>query len=182
MESNESQAEGTTTTETDTENASETATVTPILSQEEILKAGVEEQKKKYLYLYAEFENYKKRAIRERSDLVKFGNESLVREILSVVDNLERALNHAGDANKDALVTGIQMVSQQFKDALSKFGVQIIPTAGLKFDPEKHEAVSQEVLEGKEAGTIVREHQRGYTLHGRLLRPAKVVVSIPLVN
>lgn len=173
MESNESQAESAATTE-----ENKTETVAPVLSQEEILKADVEEQKKKYLYLYAEFENFKKRAIRERSDLVKFGNESLVREILTVVDNFERALAHAGDENKDALVTGIKMVGQQFKDTLGKFGVQTILAVGQKFDPEKHEAVSQEVTEEKETGIVVREHQKGYTLHGRLLRPAKVVVSI----
>lgn len=145
----------------------------------EPLRAQLKEQQNKYLYLYAEFENYKKRAIKERSELLKFGHETLTRELLQVADNLERALEHT--TNVDALVTGIKMVNQQLKDTLGKFGVAPVSALGQKFDPERHEAVGQEKTSsetnGHEDGTVIREHQKGYTLHGRLLRPARVVVA-----
>lgn len=145
----------------------------------EKLIGELKESQNKYLYLYAEFENYKKRVIKERSDQIKFGHESLVRDILQVTDNLDRALEHT--ANHDALVDGIKMVNQQLKDTLTRYGVKTVSSLGLKFDPEKHEAVGQEKLEtgqnGHEDGSVIREHQKGYTLHGRLLRPARVVVA-----
>lgn len=150
-------------------------------SQAETLQKELEAERKKYLYLYAEFENYKKRAIRERSELVKFGNENLIRELLHVVDNLARAIEHAKSdpkGNFDAMVAGVEMVHRQFKDSLRKFGVEAIAAEGQKFDPEKHEAVAQEpVEEESEIGKILFEHQKGYLLNGRLLRPAKVVVG-----
>ncbi len=150
-------------------------------SQIEALQKELEAEKTKYLYLYAEFENYKKRAIRERSELVKFGNENLIREFLHVVDNLARAIDHAKSDPKgsfDAMIAGIEMVNRQLNDSLKKFGVEAIVAEGQKFDPEKHEAVAQEpVEEESEIGKILFEHQKGYLLNGRLLRPAKVVVG-----
>lgn len=145
----------------------------------ELLRNELKESQNKYLYLYAEFENYKKRAIKERSDLVKFGHESFARELLQVADNLDRGLEHT--TNLDALVTGIKMVNQHLKDTLGKFGVTPVTALGQKFDPERHEAVGQEKISGEtnghEDGTVIREHQKGYTLHGRLLRPSRVVVA-----
>jgi molecular chaperone GrpE len=154
------------------------------LSAEEALKAELEEQKKKYLYLYAEFETYKGRVIKERSELVKFGSENIIREMLVVVDNLERALEHAQGNQSDAtldhyksLVTGIEMVRNEFRNTLSKFGVKPIEAMGQKFDPEKHEAMGSEKSSSAEEGSVIKEFQKGYTLHGRLLRPARVVVA-----
>ena len=145
-------------------------------SEVDALKAQLKEQQNKYLYLYADFENFKKRAIKERSDLLKFGHESLAREVLQVADNLDRALEHTEKV--DALISGIKMVNQQLKDTLGKFGVTPISSLGQKFDPELQEAVSQEkATNGQEDGTVIREHQKGYTLHGRLLRPARVAVA-----
>lgn len=144
----------------------------------EALTKELKDQQSKYLYLYAEFETYKKRAIKERSDLIKFGYESISKELLSSVDNFERALEHA-EKTTDVknLVLGIKMVHQQIKDTLSKFGIVPIETVGQKFDPEKHEAVAQDPSTDKQPGTITQEAQKGYTLHGRLLRPARVVVA-----
>lgn len=143
------------------------------------LRAELKDQQNKYLYLYAEFENYKKRAIKERSDLIKFGHEHFARELLQVSDNFERALEHT--SNLDALVTGLKMVNQQLRDTLNKFGVTPVSSLGQKFDPERHEAVGQEKVSGEsngqQEGTVIREHQKGYTLHGRLLRPARVVIA-----
>lgn len=137
------------------------------------LQQELDEEKKRHLYLYAEFENYKKRAIKERSDLVKFGHEPLAREILLIKDNFERGLQHSD--NPEALVAGLQMVAGDMKRVLERFAITEIKTVGEKFDPNLHEAVGQE--ESDQDGVIVREHQKGYTLHGRLLRPAKVVVG-----
>lgn len=142
----------------------------------EVLKAELKDQQNKYLYLYAEFENYKKRALKERSDLLKFGHEHLVKELLQVVDNLDRALEHTN--NLEALVSGIKLVNQQLKDTMGKFGIIPLSALGEKFDPERHEAVGQEKTETEaEQGTVIREHQKGYMLHGRLLRPARVVIA-----
>lgn len=148
-------------------------------SETEALQAQLKEANNKYLYLYAEFDNYKKRVIKERSDQIKWGHEAMVRDLLQVADNLDRALEHT--TNQDALVQGIRMVNQQLKDTLSRYGVQAVESLGKKFDPEQHEAVGQEKIaagqDGHEDGSIIREHQKGYKLHGRLLRPARVVVA-----
>lgn len=140
------------------------------------LEAQVKEKEAKYLYLYADFENFKKRAVKERSDLVKFGWESVARELLQVIDNLERAIHHMPPGTDKTLADGIQMVLNQFRAALAHQGVQTIETAAKPFDPNLHEAVGQESSDQPE-GTVIQEHQKGYTLHGRLLRPARVIVS-----
>jgi molecular chaperone GrpE len=146
----------------------------------EAAKAELKEQQTKYLYLYAEFENYKKRTFKERSDLVKFGHEAMTRELLQVADNLDRALEHANET--DALVTGVKLVRQQLSNILERYGVGVVKAVGEKFNPEQHEAVGQEKLPADKPdaveGVITKELQKGYTLHGRLLRPARVVVAI----
>lgn len=140
------------------------------------LEAQVKEREQKYLYLYAELDNFKKRAIRERSEALKYGWEPLARELLQVIDNLERAVEHTPPGTSPTLVDGLQLVLFQFRDALRKQGVEAIPAQASPFDPHLHEAVVQEPSE-QPVGTILKEHSRGYTLHGRLLRPARVVVS-----
>lgn len=140
------------------------------------LEAQAKEKDQKYLYLYAEFENYKKRAIKERSDAMKFGWENVARELLQVVDNLERALSHVPPGTDGNLITGLNMTLSQFRSALQKQGVQTIETKNQPFNPEFHDAVGQEPSE-LPSGTITQEQLKGYTMHGRLLRPASVVVS-----
>ena len=141
----------------------------------EAVKKELEEHKNKYLYLYAEFDTFKKRSIKERSDLLKFGHENLSRELLQVSDNLERALEHT--SNVESLVQGLKMVHQQLLETLQKFGVQKIDVQGKAFDPQFHEAVGTEKTDSVNEGHIVREAQKGYTLHGRLLRAARVLVA-----
>lgn len=145
------------------------------------LEAEVKEKEAKYLYLYAEFENFKKRSIKERSDLLKFGWESAARDLLQVVDNLERALAHFPASADKSWVEGIQMVLQQFLNILSQQGIQRVETIQKPFDPHLHEAVGQEES-ALPAETITQELSRGYTLHGRLLRPARVIVSSGVSN
>lgn len=142
----------------------------------EDLQAQIKDKDAKHLYLYAEFENYKKRASKENMDARKFGWENIARDLLQVLDNLERAMSHT-PANTDAnLVAGLKMVIQQFKTTIQKQGVEEVPTLNKPFDPNLQEAVGQEPSDHPE-GTVTQEHMKGYTLNGRLLRPARVILS-----
>ena len=156
------------------ENGASETTSSPDLVAE--LQAKLKEQEQKYVYLYADFENYKKRAVKERQDIIKFGWENVASELLGVLDNLERAISHAKPDQDIAFVEGVKMVAHQFRSAFEKQGVAVIPTENQLFNPELHEGVGQ-VPSEKPEGTIAQEHQRGYTLHGRLLRPSRVLVS-----
>lgn len=169
-----SEATEPTSPETPTENGSD-----PLdLATKKIadLESALTEEKNKYLYLYADFDNFRKRAVKERSDAMKFGWENIARDMLDVVDNLERALEHM-PADVDAnLKAGIEMTVSQFRSALEKQGVAMIATEKTPFNPEFHEAMGQEPSE-LPAGSITKTLVKGYTLHGRLLRPAKVLVA-----
>lgn len=140
------------------------------------LEKKLKEAEQKYVYLYAEFENYKKRAIKERQDTIKFGWESVASGLLEVLDNFNRALTFAKPDGDPSLVSGLKMVAQQFQSTLEKQGVAEVPTLNQVFNPELHESVGQ-IPSEKAAGMIVEEAQKGYTLHGRLLRPSRVLIS-----
>ena len=140
------------------------------------LEEQVKEKENKYIYLYAEFENYKKRALKERGDLIKFGWEPVAQELLQVIDNLERAFAHMPANTDQVLIDGLKMVLNQFKATLEKNGVQKVESIEKAFDPNLHEAVGQESSDLSQ-GLVVKEHTSGYTLHGRLLRPARVIIS-----
>lgn len=129
----------------------------------------------------AELENFKKRATREKDDAVRFANESLVRDLLPVIDNLERAVAHAqGGGNGKPLVEGVEMVLKGLLDVLAKHGVAQISAVGQPFDPEKHEAMAQVESENHAPNTVIEEHHKGYLLKDRLLRPALVTVAMLL--
>ena len=129
----------------------------------------------KYLRTVADLENYKKRAIREKSDIIKYGNEELIKDILPFVDSLDRALEHdTGDVQ--AFKDGVALIQEQLLCCLKKHGVERIETAGLNFDPNFHEALMQMESDKHEDNKIVSEMERGYLLNGRLLRPSKVCV------
>lgn len=132
----------------------------------------------KYLRLAAEFDNYKRLAQRDQRDQIRFGNEHLLRELLPVVDNLERAIKAAKDnTSTDGLIQGIELTLKQLQGVLGKFGVQSIPTMGQPFDPTGHQAVASVPSAKVPDKHIVEEFQRGYRLHDRVLRPAMVTVS-----
>jgi len=129
----------------------------------------------------AELENFKKRATREKDEAVRFANESLVRDLLPVIDNLERAVAHAqGGGNGKPLVDGVEMVLKGILDVLAKHGVAQISAVGQPFDPEKHEAMAQVESENHAPNTVIEEHHKGYLLKDRLLRPALVTVAMLL--
>lgn len=139
----------------------------------------LEEEKKKYLYLRADFENYKKQAIKERSDLVRFGGESVIREMLDVLDDLERATtSKLTPETMDKYKDGVDLIVGQFKKALEKVGVEEIPSKGVPFDPSVHEALSSIKSPDHPAGSIVEVFRKPYKLHGKLIRPGQVVVSM----
>jgi len=126
----------------------------------------------------ADLENQRKRAARERQDAMRFGNESLIRDLLPVADNLERALQAArGAGNGKSLVDGVELVLKEFLDALQRHGVERVSATGERFDPTRHEAVAHVQSDTHAAGHVIEEHQSGYRLHDRLLRPATVTVS-----
>ena len=131
----------------------------------------------KWLRLRAEFENFKKRMQKERADLLKFGNESLLKALLPVLDNLSRAIEHGKNAKESSpLLEGVEMVQKEFLTTLDKFGVKSVQAVGEVFDPERHEAVSQAESE-LEPNRVISAVQSGYFYHDRLLRPARVIVS-----
>jgi molecular chaperone GrpE len=132
----------------------------------------------RYLRQVAEAENFKKRNARERDDAIRFANESLLKEILPVLDNLERAIAHSASAESGkSLVDGVEMVLKGFLDVLSKFGVSQIAAVGQPFDPSKHEAMAQVVSDAHEPNTVIDELHKGYTFRDRLLRAALVSVA-----
>jgi len=132
----------------------------------------------KYLRLAAEFDNYKRLNQRDQRDLIRFGNEQLIKELLPVVDNLERAIKAAKDGgSSEVLIQGVDLTLKQLVDALAKFGVQAIPTVGQRFDPSGHQAVASVPSDQVPDQHVVEEFQRGYRLHDRILRAAMVTVS-----
>ena len=132
----------------------------------------------KYLRLAAEFDNYKRLSQRDQRDQIRFGNEQLLKELLPVVDNLERAIKAARTNEGDsALVQGVELTLKHLSGALSKFGVQAIDTAGQDFDPSAHQAVSYGPSDDVPANKVLDEFQKGYRLHDRILRAAMVSVS-----
>lgn len=133
----------------------------------------------RYLRLAAEFENYKKRAQKDQADYTKYANERLLKDMLAVLDNLQRALQHAHQpGGTKGLVQGIELTGKQYAETLSRFGVKEIPSVGLPFDPAVHQAVAMvEAKKGQEPNTITAEHEKGYYLYDRVLRPAMVTVA-----
>ena len=131
-----------------------------------------------YLRTLAEMENLRKRTQRDKEDLAKYANESILREILPVIDNLERAVEHAEQAeNDDGLFEGVQMTLTQFNQLLSKFGVEPVDAVGQLFDPAYHQAMGQMESAEHPVNTVVQQMQKGYELNKRLLRPAFVLLA-----
>ena len=145
----------------------------------ESLEKEAKETHDRLLRVSAEFENYKKRAAREMNDFRKFANESFVKAMLPVVDNLDRAIE-SSDKEKHAhssMLEGVNMTLKEILKVLDQFGVKRFDSLGTSFDPGLHQAVMQEETEDHDENSVVKELQKGYMMHDRLLRPAMVVVS-----
>lgn len=135
----------------------------------------------RYVRLAADFDNFRKRALKDREEAHHFGHQALVKDLLPSVDNLERAVEHARQATggeaASALLEGVELVLRELQAVLAKHGVQAIDALGQPFDPSLHEAMAQVPDATRPPNTVVEVYQRGYQLRGRLLRPARVVVS-----
>jgi molecular chaperone GrpE len=143
--------------------------------------AEAEEEKKeaheKYLRTYAEFENFKKRTAKEQSEQARYANERLLLALLPVLDNLARAISHTKESkNLEKLIEGVDLTQKELLSVLNKFGVTVIESLG-RFDPAHHQAMLQVETDDQEENTVVDEFQKGYLLHGRVLRPALVSVA-----
>jgi molecular chaperone GrpE len=147
-------------------------------SSPEEVGSELEETRSRLAYLAAEFDNYRKRAAREKEGLVSYGNERLLRAILPFLDNLERAMSQAGATGAvEGLMAGVCLTYDQLLAELRRFGLEQVSTKGAMFDPNLHEAVAQVPGEGKAEGTVISEVVKGYLLNGRLIRPAQVTVA-----
>jgi molecular chaperone GrpE len=133
----------------------------------------------RYLRTLAEYDNARKRAVRDREEYTRTANEALIRELLPVLDNFDRALAAArGDAGAAAVTAGVELIQRELLRVLEKFGVTPFTSIGMPFDPERHEAVARVPTGAEPEMTVVGETARGYLLHGRVLRPALVTVAM----
>lgn len=154
-------------------------------SPEQLLAAAREEARSNYerlLRVSAEFENYKKRSQREIQDFRKYANEALLKALLPVVDDLERAISSARDAlpaiaGEQCVVDGVELILKELLKVLENFAVKPIEALGQPFDPNFHQAVMQEATDSQPENMVLQEFQKGYLIHDRLLRPSMVVVS-----
>jgi len=145
------------------------------------LAARIEEAKAlqdKYLRLAAEFENFKRLAQRDQREYYRFANESLLKELLPIVDNLERAIKSSKERmGSGGLIQGVELVLKQFLETLAKFGVRRVKSVGETFDPSRHQAVAHVESQDASGKIVVEEYEKGYLLHDRILRPAMVTVA-----
>jgi molecular chaperone GrpE len=145
----------------------------------QVAQQQAQESYDRLLRVSAEFDNYKKRTAREMQDVVKYANETMAKELLTVVDNLERAIEAAGVecSDDDPMVKGIHLTLGEVLKVLERHKVRPVNALGEPFDPTYHQAMMQEEVADQAPNTVVREMQKGYMIHDRLLRPAMVVVS-----
>jgi molecular chaperone GrpE len=147
-------------------------------SEVEQLKAQIEKYKNDFLYARAEFENYRRNVIKERADLLKYGCERLIIDVLGVLDNFERALEIKPNSENLATYTkGIEMTQSELRSVLQKHGVTEISSKGLPFDPMIHEALSSEESDDIKAGHVSRVFRKPYKLHDKVIRPGQVIVA-----
>jgi molecular chaperone GrpE len=165
--------------------ASETAPETPALTAEQLAElqaraAKADENWERLVRTSADFDNFKKRAAREKQDAIKYATESLLQKIMPVLDNFEAALAAAQNSSTDSLKSlqdGVAMIHSQLKNTLTEAGLEEVDATGKPFDPNIHEAVSQQESAEVAEGTVLQQLRKGYKLRDRLLRPATVVVA-----
>ena len=142
------------------------------------VQASADANMDSYLRSQAEMENMKKRFQKDKQDLIKYGNETLTKQLLPVADNLEKALDHSEDENSlEALREGVDLTLKGLMNVLEKAGVEVVEAVGAAFDPNFHEAVSEQADDRAAPGTVLKELQKGYLLNQRLIRPAMVIIN-----
>jgi molecular chaperone GrpE len=165
--------------ENETEERSETET---LLEAVNALTQENSDLKDQYLRKHAEFENFRKRMAREKAESVKYGNQELLKDLIEVIDNFDRAIKSSKDSQDfNSFKEGISMIEQQFTGMLeSKWSLKKMETEGLEYDPNAHEALMMEESSDIQVPTVLEDFQAGYTLYDRVLRPAKVKVGKPV--
>ncbi|MDP4856851.1 MAG: nucleotide exchange factor GrpE [Desulfobacterales bacterium] len=166
----------------DTAQSPESEVVKDLRSKLEAKTGEAEENFDRLLRVSAEFENYKKRTAREMVDFQKYANQSLLRELLPIIDNLELAIKaaaEAADSTDTCLLDGVELTRKEILKVFENFHVEPIEALGKPFDPNFHEAVMREESDEHPENTVVNELQKGYLMHDRLLRPSMVVVAMP---
>jgi len=162
-------------------NIEESSEIEVLRKENESLKKELEQEKEKVLRLAAELDNFRKRLTKETEEKLKYANQKVILDFLTIIDNLEMAIFHIDSAKPDALEAlkeGVELTLKQFKDTLSKYGAKEIKTdIGDEFNPNLHDAMMLDSDENYENNTITMVMQKGYTLHDRVIRPAKVRVN-----
>ena len=161
------------------ENIEEAKELSPLEQLEEQIRLKDDEllkQKHTFLPEKAELDNFKKRLVKEKEDFVQFANERLLKEVIQIEDNMERAMT-ASNATLESLQEGLEMIQKQFATFLKNQKVKPIEALGKPFDPNLHEVLNQQESEEHEENTVIQEYSKGYTLNGRILRSAKVVIA-----
>lgn len=146
------------------------------------IEAEAKENYDKYLRAVAEMENFKKRAIKERADLIRYAGENLARDLLEVVDNLELACAHNIEGSSEEVTKGIKLILDRFKAIMDQHQIKPQSYLGEIFDPEKQEAISTQPTNEKKVGTVVEEYRKAYFFKDKLLRPAQVIVAVEESN
>lgn len=163
--------------DTDEKKASEKTTPEP--TEIEQLQKSLDEADNKYVRLYADFENYKKIAARNKEELLKYAKEEIISDVLTVIDHLELALQHAsGTETSSSLAEGVELTLKELKNVLEKHGLLNIEAIGKEFDPAVHHAMSQIESEEADENTVIKEFRKGYMLRDRVLRAALVGVAV----
>jgi len=161
------------------ENIEEAKELSPLEQLEEQIRLKDDEllkQKDTFLREKAELDNFKKRLTKEKEDFVQFANERLLKEVIQIEDNMERAMT-ASNATLESIQEGVEMIQKQFATFLKNQKVKPIEALGKPFDPNLHEVLNQQESEEHEENTVIQEYSKGYTLNGRILRSAKVVIA-----
>lgn len=154
-----------------------------VINEPNEIKAMLQEKEKeaaenydKYLRMVADFDNYKKRAAKDKADTIKFANEELIKDILPFMDSLDRVMAHPDSPEVESFKEGIKLIQEQLLCCLKKYGVERIESAGAEFDPNFHEAMMHMHSDEHEENKVINEIATGYILNGRLLRPSQVCV------
>jgi molecular chaperone GrpE len=169
--------------EADTPSADDTPAEEDLQEALASARAEAADNYERFLRMSADFENFRKRSARDMDDLRKYATESLVADLLSVVDNLERAVQSSSEGDTTGSIReGVEMTLKEMFKVFDKKSVKQLNAMGEVFDPAFHQAIMQEESADHKENTVIREFQKGYTIHGRLLRPAMVVVAKESVN